>query len=181
VILIDSETTGLKEVSTVPADQQPRIIDFAALKLNDKTLKEEGALSFLIHPGKGISLSDEIVKITGITDAMLKGQPPFAGRYQAIVDFFLGEVLLGAHNLPFDRDVLALDLGRIGKLLQFPWPPKHFCTAELTQDITGKYLKQQDLYQHYLRKAANQTHRALDDVRQLAEIVRCMRKDGGRI
>lgn len=178
MILIDNETTGLKEVSTVPSDQQPRIIEFAALQLDNKSLKEKGAFHFLIHPGKGISLSDDIVKITGITDAMLRGQPPFAGRYETIVNFFLGESMLVAHNLPFDRDVLALDLARIGRQYQFPWPPHHRCTAELTQDIKGKYLRQQDLYEHYMGKPANQTHRALDDVRQLAEIVRCMRKEG---
>lgn len=177
MILIDNETTGLKEVSTVPLEQQPRIIEFAALRLDDKTLKETGALHFMIHPGKGISLSDEIVKITGITDSDLKGQPPFAGRYQAIVDFFLGERTLVAHNLPFDRDVLAMELMRLGRPYQFPWPPVHICTVELTQGITGKYMKQEDLYQHFFGRPANQTHRALDDVRQLAEIVRRLRKE----
>ena len=178
MILFDTETTGLKEVSTVPLDQQPRIIEFAALRLDGETLKEKAHLHFLINPGKGISLSSEIVKITGLRDSDLKGQPPFAGRYSTIVDFFLGERVLVAHNLPFDRDMVAMELMRLGRPYQFPWPPVHHCTAELTQGITGKYMKQEDLYKHYLGRSANQTHRALDDVRQLAEIVRCMRKEG---
>lgn len=178
MIILDTETTGLLGPTALPLDQQPQIIEFAATQLKETKgggLKVGKSLHLLLNPG--VPLSDEIIKITGLTDDDLKDAPSFAVVYQSIVDFFIGEEIMVAHNLPFDRGMLAGELQRIDKLLAFPWPPKHICTAEATEHLSedGKYMKQEALYKLATGRDANQTHRANDDVAQLVEIVRWMR------
>lgn len=176
VILFDTETTGLLGPSALPLEQQPRIIELGLLKLDGGTLKEVDAISQLLNPEQ--SLSAEITKITGLRDSDLRGAPTFATMYPRLAGFFLGAEMLVGHNLPFDRGMLAGELQRMGRLLEFPWPPRHVCTAEQTEHLEGKLLKQEALYQRVTGKPADQTHRAGDDVRQLAVIVRWMRKEG---
>lgn len=176
LIIFDTETTGLLGPSALPLEQQPRIIELGLLKLDGETLEEMEVLTQRLDPEQ--PLSAEITKITGLTDRDLRGQPTFARVYPRLVDFFLGARVLIGHNLPFDRGLLAGELQRMGKLLAFPWPPEHICTAEQTEHLEGKLLKQEALYQRATGHPANQTHRAGDDVRQLAEIVRWGRKEG---
>ena len=178
MILLDTETTGLPGVSALPVDKQPEIIEFAALKLDEITLEERASFIFKCRPKLVEMLDPVITKITGITWAMIKDQHTFVHYIQDLTDFFLGERTLVAHNLPFDRDMLRFELKRIGREIMFPWPPEHRCTVELTHDIQGKPSKQEWLFEHYTGKKANQTHRALDDVRQLATVVRYMREEG---
>lgn len=177
MIILDTETTGLTGVSALDLAQQPFIIEFAALKLNDTSLEEEDSLTFFCKPPLQ-ALDPVITKITGITWDMIKNKEPFVYHVEDVADFFLGEKILVAHNLPFDRALLEYELKRIGREFMFPWPSKHLCTVELTHDIQGKPSKQEFLYEHYVGKPANQTHRAIDDVRQLATIVRHIRKEG---
>jgi DNA polymerase III epsilon subunit-like protein len=179
MIILDTETTGLPGTVALPEEQQPEIIEFAALKLDDETLEEVDSVHFMCKP-RILPLDPIITKITGIRTEDLMGKPAFVSMLKPIVRLFRGETHLVAHNLPFDRDILWFELKRLGHDLRFPWPWEHCCTAELTSDILGKPMKQEVLYEHATGKKANQTHRALDDCRQLAEIVRWMR-DGGRI
>lgn len=177
MIVWDTETTGLPGVSLLELTKQPEIIEFGAIKLNDETFEEVGAIHFLCRP-RILPLDPVIVKITGIRTEDLVDKPPFVSFLPQVIDFFLGEQTMVAHNLPFDRQLLYFELRRLGLEWNFPWPYHHRCTAELTQDIKGKPMKHEDLYEHYIGHSANQTHRALDDVRQLCDIVRCMRREG---
>jgi DNA polymerase III epsilon subunit-like protein len=179
MIVLDTETTGLLEPEAAPLSKQPYIVDFAAVKLDDKTLERVESIEFLAKPA--IPMSPEAVEITGITDEMLKGELPFAASYMILVNFFLGETTLVAHNLPFDRGCLEMELRRMGRLTRFPWPFNHLCTVELTKDITGKFSKQSHVYLHYFGEDPAQEHRAMSDVKQLCDIIRAMRKEGGRI
>lgn len=176
MILLDTETDGLLGPTALPLDQQPKIIEIGLIKLAEPDLNIVDQLHLLLNPGR--PLSEEITKITGLRDEDLRGKPSFARIYPQLVDFFLGEEMLVAHNLPFDRGVLAGELQRIDKLLAFPWPPKHVCTVEATQHLQDKYLKQEVLYEMATGRPADQTHRAHDDVSQLAEIVVWLRGEG---
>jgi DNA polymerase III epsilon subunit-like protein len=176
VILIDTETTGLIQPGAVPLSQQPHIIEFAAIKLDDKSLEEVDNAHFLCKPP--VLLPEIITKITGLTDADLEDQLPFPAHLPAVLPFFCGEVTLVAHNLPFDRGMVTLELQRLDRVSRFPWPYLHRCTVELTMDIKGHRLKQEQLYEMATGQPAGQTHRALDDVRQLAEVVRWLREEG---
>lgn len=175
MIILDTETTSLRGVSALPLEQQPRIIDIAALKVDAK-LKVTAKVSMLINPG--IPVPPECTKITNITDDMVKKAPKFIKAYPELIELFIGERTMIVHNLPFDRGVFADELRRIDRVLQFPWPPDQICTAEQTAHLNGgKYFKQEALYEHLFGMPANQTHRAEGDAQQLLEIVRRLRKD----
>ena len=177
MIIFDTETTGLPEKSGVRLNLQPHIIEFAALKVTTHSLEEIDRISFLCRAP--VPVPAQITEITGITDADLNGKKKFVSHYLDLVNFFVGETMLVAHNLPFDRTMLTFELMRLDKVTQFPWPWRHVCTAEETAHMNGgKYFKQEDLYAHLFGEPANQTHRAMDDVMQLYKIILQLRKDG---
>lgn len=144
MIVWDTETDGLPKPEAVPVNEQPQVIEFAGIKLNDKTLSEEGRLQFYCNPGH--PLPDEIVKATHITDEMLKDQPPFVAHLSKLQSFFLGQPTMAAHFLEFDRRMLVFELTRLDMVTKFPWPPKHICTMEVSNYIKGHRLSLADLY-----------------------------------
>lgn len=174
MIILDTETTGLVQPEAVRISAQPRLIEFAALKLHGPKLIVADQLEFMCHPG--CPLPTEITNITGITDKDLADRQPFAAHYEKLVEFFLGTETMVAHNLPFDRDILRYELERMGRLLKFPWPPDHKCTVELTNGIRSKRLTLSQLYEHATGKEHKDAHRAMADVEALADCVRWMRK-----
>ena len=114
IVVLDLETTWLLGPEALPIDQQPRIIEVGVVVLSKtKGLKKLDSFSSLLNPGAPIP--EESVKITGITDEMVKDAPSFAGVYNRLVELFFGSRTLVAHNLPFDRGVLIWELQRIGK------------------------------------------------------------------
>lgn len=90
-VVFDLETTGLN------AKLGDSIIEIGAVKINNGKIIDK--YDELINPG--VSLSDEIIKITGITDDMLKDK---RNEYHGIKDFmeWVGELPLVAHNARFD-------------------------------------------------------------------------------
>ena len=73
MIIFDTETTGLYANTLLPLKQLPKIVEFYALKLDDVTLEEVGELDQLLDPSQ--PLDEEVQKITGLTDADLRGKP----------------------------------------------------------------------------------------------------------
>jgi DNA polymerase III epsilon subunit-like protein len=185
MIIVDTETTGFTKPMSVPLDQQPEIIEFAALKLNDATLKEEACINFLIQP-RVLPLGPETIKATKITDDMVKSQPRFPQRVKEIVDFFFGERTVVGHNLGYDLTMMQLELARLMLLTKFPWPPVQICTVELTMDLEAPRqksdrLKLSELYKLVTGHEPDNKHRALDDCRSLAECVAWLRAKDARI
>jgi DNA polymerase III epsilon subunit-like protein len=176
MILLDTETTGLTEISVAPLDSQPRVLELFARRVDDQTLETQSELHFMCSPG--IPIPEKVTQITGITDDMVKGERRFAAHYLELAQFFLGETILVAHNLPYDRTVLLHELTRIDKITQFPWPYVHICTVERSQDLTNKYLTLTNLYIHYYGTDPHQLHRGAGDVDILHAVVRAMRKEG---
>lgn len=154
-IFYDTETTGLSA-------QTDRIIEIAAF---DPTLN----LTFVHFVNPGMPIPKESINICGITDAMVADAPSFAEVGQKFIDFCSGEVILIAHNNDaFDIHFLRQEFQR--NALPFPdW--KFFDTLKWAR----RYRK--DLPKHslqFLREmygiAANNAHRALDDVVVLYQI-----------
>ena len=171
MIIFDTETTGFVLPSVAPADQQPRIIDLAAVKMDPMSGEVYERIEFLLDPG--MTLPSEITKITGLTDADLKGKPSFATVFPEVVDFFLGERCMLAHNLPFDKSMLYWELIRIGAETMFPYPPQQICTVNLFADeFGGKGPKLTALYESVMGIKLEQKHRAMADVEALVDIVR---------
>jgi DNA polymerase III epsilon subunit-like protein len=175
MIIFDTETTGLILPSLVRIEEQPQIIEFAGVKLDDITLEEIERLTFMCNPG--CALPEEIIKITSITDEMLKDQEPFASHYHDLCDFFLGEQMMVAHNLDFDKTLLKLELIRIGKEFAFPWPPKQVCTVEASFGINNKRMRLSDLHLHCTGEDFKDAHRAMADTEALVRCVRWLRAE----
>jgi len=168
VIIFDLETTGLPKAEGTDLALQPKIIEFGAIKLDDD-LKEIDRLQFLCNPKE--SLIEKVVKITNITDDMLKNEKPFIAYYKDLCNFFLGEREIVAHNLPFDRKILRFELERIDKLTQFPWPPIHICTVEVGEKVWGRKVSLGEAYEKVTREKIKDAHRSLGDVEATLKLV----------
>lgn len=170
MIVWDTETTGLILPSSADQLKQPRIIDFAAIQLDPFTGEEVNRIETLLMPE--MLVPAEITKITGYTDADLKDAPLFAEVLPGIVDFFLGETCMLAHNLSFDKAMLYYELLRLDAVTAFPWPPMQLCTVQLFESEFGKFPKLTALYERKLGRKLEQRHTAMADVEALVEIVR---------
>ena len=175
MIVFDLETTGLPKAEGSDLDLQPKIIEFGAIKLDDKFNKID-TLEFLCNPGH--QLDPKIIKITGINDEDLKSEKPFISHYNKLAEWFLGEKVLAAHNLPFDRKILRFELERIDKLTKFPWPFIHLCTVEIGQTVWGKMRKLSEIYKEITGKEHKGAHRSLVDVEATIEIFKWYKKEG---
>jgi len=176
IVIYDTETTGLLAPAANDISKQPYIIEICAMKFtNDMELVDE--YSSLIKPP--IPISDEITKITKISNDMLKDAPSFADVYADIANLFLGASAMVAHNLGFDRSMLANELVRIDRLIQFPWPMRHICTVERSMSYEGRRLNLTKL--HKLATGKEQidgAHRAKTDVLALVKCFEFLRKEG---
>lgn len=176
MICFDTETTNLTSPEAAPLEQQPRVMELAAIILDDKTLKEQRRFEFLCDPRMPIPL--ESIKITGITNEMVKGKPPFVKFVPELTEFFLGQRIVAAHNLSFDLTVLRYELQRLGKVTAFPWPPTQLCTVEKTVALHGYRMKLGDLHLELTGREHKDAHRAMADVEALCDVVRVLRKKG---
>lgn len=175
MIIFDTETTGLVGPEALPLEKQPHIVEFSAVKLNDK-LEQIDDIDFICNPG--IELSPEITKITGLKTDDVKGKPPFGAHMTKLTDFFLGQHTIVAHNCEFDMKMLLLELRRLGKEYHFPWPSQRICTVERTEHIKGFRLNLASLYELSTKGGKfSGAHRAMNDVKALAQCVRWMRKE----
>lgn len=172
-LIIDCETTGLTMPGLADLSRQPKIIEFAAARIERGKVKAK--LSQLIYPGEKIT--PEITRITGIDDKMLKGKPMFPAVLPDIVKIFAGIDILIAHNAPFDCACLGYEMKRCGAVENVPnwypkwWPENVMCTVQEYRHEFGYRPKLTELYERKIGKKLDQKHRALDDVLALAEIV----------
>ena len=106
-VVFDLETTGLYPNSG------DSITEFGAVKIKDGKIIDR--YDELINPGK--DLSEEIIKITGITNEMLKDK---RNEHDGIIDFmkWVGDLPMVAHNAKFDISFIenALDKYNLDKL-----------------------------------------------------------------
>ena len=181
LIVFDTETTGLLEARPTPLSRQPHIIEFAGIRLEmdvpadgqPAKFIESSRLEFLCKPGKTLAtgdfINDKITEFTGIRNEDLKDKEPFAAHYTDLVRFFFGTEYLFAHYLAFDRDMLAIELQRMEKHFQFPWPPHHRCTVEASIGVRGYRLNLQALHEEATGMKFEGAHRAMADVEALVK------------
>ena len=157
-VVFDLETTGL---NTTPAmGAMDRIIELGAVKIREGRISEKLS-TFVACP---VRLSDEIVKITGITDDMLVGAPSLS---DVIADFykFSAGCSLVAHNMGFDYKFISYYGGEEG----YRFDQKQYDTLVMSQ----KMLR---LSHHRLNDVADffgftfHHHRAFDDAFVTAKI-----------
>jgi len=175
MIFADLETTGLIKPAAVELSQQPFITEVCFTRL-DKNFDMVGEIETFIKPP--IPIPPEVTDITGITDETVADAPTFVQIFDSLVDLFLGEKVIIAHNAPFDTGVLEFELMRHDLQNKFPWPKYHHCTVELSFPINNKRLKLRDLHElatgtQHLEGA----HRAKNDVYALIRSYRWLVKN----
>jgi len=102
IVALDIETTGLDP-------QKDTIIEVGAVRFNGKRVEDR--FSQLVNPGRPIPA--QITQLTGITNDMVRNQPPMSAVIQPLVDFIGNAPILG-HRIQFD-------LGFIKKWQHFPY------------------------------------------------------------
>lgn len=162
--VFDTETTGLTLPSAAPLEKQPKIIEIGLVILEGSVVVEKYGL--LIHPGEEIT--EEITKITGITNEDLAGQKSFAEAWPQIDAWFKSCDMLVAHNAPFDRAMFANEMARLG-MTDWPWTEEVICSVQEFTHVFGYRPRLIDLYQKATGQDLAQTHRAVDDAEALAE------------
>jgi DNA polymerase III epsilon subunit family exonuclease len=101
---LDTETTGAS------AEFGHRVIELGIVRVeNGKTVAE---YQQLIDPQRRVSPG--VTALTGISQAMVDGQPTFADQLPAALELLQGAVVLG-HNVRFDLSFLRKEFRRCGK------------------------------------------------------------------
>jgi DNA polymerase-3 subunit epsilon len=162
-IFYDTETTGIKP-------EKDYIIEIAAYD-------PERNLRFEKFANPGVPIPPEASAIHHITDEMVAAAPSFAHVGAEFIEFCAGDVVLIAHNNDaFDFHFLRCEFQRHS--LQFPSAWKFFDTLKWARRYRP------DLPRHtlqFLREiygiAANNAHRALDDVIVLHQIYQSLVDD----
>lgn len=167
LLAIDFETTGLLMHPSAKDALQPRIIEIGAA-LVDRHGDIVDTLGQIVNPG--VEIEEVITKITGLTNADLAQAPPLDDVLPRLRGMMESAEILVAHNLPFDEGVLKIELARRG-IDDWPWPALRICTVQNAFDRWGRRAKLTELYEELVGRPLEQTHRALDDVRALVEVI----------
>ncbi len=163
-LLFDTETTNLVHNSLQPLHKQPKIIEAFFLLLDDEDWSEVGTLHSYIDPGEAIPA--KVTEITGITDAMVKGQKTFRQWWPEIESFMAQADVVVAHNLSYDMAVMDFELQRMGGAVK--WPGRCVCTVEATEWMKGYRLSLTNLHMELFGEAFEKAHSAENDVRAMA-------------
>lgn len=163
LIFYDTETTGLNH-------EQDRIIEIAAYDP-----ESDSSFVQLINPGQPIPAAAAAVH--HITDEMVANSPPFAEVIEAFSEFCSPKATLIAHNNDaFDIHFLRAEFGRNSRSIPESW--------RFIDSLKWARRYRRDLPRHslqFLREvfgiAANQAHRALDDVIVLHRVFGCLTDD----
>lgn len=165
LILLDLETNGSKD---------HRIVEIGAVRL-DQDLKMMDTFQTLVD---GRPVTQEVVEIHGITEAMLEGQPKFKDVHESFDEWCKLSPLyvLAAFGAYFDMPVLRAEYDRIG--LKFP----HRGDAVDVKGVVWIELLKRGLPVKYLDPARaaellgipweGTRHRGLDDAKMEAKIFR---------
>ena len=166
-VLFDTETTGLLKPSANSVDDQPEIVELYCVMIDDE-FNPIGEFESFFKPR--IPITEELTKIHGITNEMVADAPSFSDKALDLAKFFTGTDCLVAHNLPFDRSMLANELIRCDKLINVPWPRLHVCTVEMAMPIEQRRMSLSNLHKYATGAPHEGAHRAKADVHAL---VRC--------
>ena len=153
IVCFDIETTGLNRKREV-------IIEIGAVVLKDGEVTD--TFNTFVSPGR--RLSQEIIRLTGITDEMLKGAP---SQEQALRDFlaFAGGRPLAAHNADFDMGFIAAGCRKYGIPFENPSVDSLILAQNLLPELSRYKL---DIVAEHLRLPAFNHHRASDDAATVA-------------
>ena len=159
-IVFDLETTGLSASTE-------RITEIGAVKI--KNGEELGRFSSFVNPG--MAIPPEVVKLTGITDAMVADAPSEDEAIEAFANFCGRGAVLVAHNAGFDSTFLKIAAGRVGMVLDYTYVDTLIMARSLYPGLKNHKL---GTIADHLNVALENAHRACDDAAALANIFKKM-------
>jgi DNA polymerase III subunit epsilon len=159
VVVVDVETTGW-------LPEESAITEIGAVRLNGGQVT--GEFSTLVRPAWPIPA--DIIKLTGITEEMVRRAPPAASALPAFLAFASGCVL-AAHNAPFDLSFLT----SASKSCGIAWPP----VAVIDTAVLARMVLTPDqvpdcrlaTLASYFGTRTVPCHRALADAKATAEVL----------
>ena len=156
-VVTDTETTG-----TSPSSD--RIIELAAVQVEDGAVTDR--FQQLVNPGR--SIPGRIAQMTGITTGAVFDAPPIE---EVLPDYlaFLGDGILTAHNLSFDRNFLEAELERAD---YDAMANDALCTLRLARRLLpGLKSKGLSRLVQFYDITVNGRHRALGDAEATATVL----------
>lgn len=170
-VVVDLETTGAR-AAPGPDGTADAITEIGAVKVRGGVV--EGEFATLINPRRGIP--PQIVRLTGITTAMVHDAPTVEAVLPAFLEFAgfdRGSVLV-AHNAGFDVGFLTAAAKRHGTA----WPrPPVLCTVRLARRVLSREEAPSVRLAELSRLFAvttTPTHRALDDARATVDVLHAL-------
>ncbi|MEW6406230.1 MAG: 3'-5' exonuclease [Chloroflexota bacterium] len=164
VIVIDFETTGLSPFAGA------RATEVAAVRI----VGNEIADSFQSLMNSGARVPQEIVRLTGITDTMLRTAPPAQRVMRQLLDF-VGTAPLVAHNASFDRSFFESECGHAGLKAAHSFT----CTMKLARRVYPRSpnFKLKTLLEYADIPHSEKMHRAMADAVATARLWLQMQQD----
>lgn len=183
ILFFDTETTGIPSYSLPNGDPaQPRCVQLAALMTDDDG-QEIQSVSVIIRPD-GWKIPKDVAAIHGITTYFALRHGVREQVAQVLFwDLMSRADLIVAHNIKFDRQVIATMFARAGRR-EFKFPPS-FCTADAATPIVNlpptekmvaagfnrpKTPKLEECIRHFFGETLDGAHDALVDVRACARV-----------
>ncbi|TDK99408.1 DEDD exonuclease domain-containing protein [Mycobacterium paragordonae] len=167
-VVVDLETTGgrAKGREGVTPDA---ITEIGAVKVCGGRVL--GEFATLVDPQR--SIPPQIVRLTGITTAMVCDAPTIEAVLPMFLDF-AGDSVLVAHNAGFDIGFLRAAAERC----ELPWPrPRVLCTVRLARRVLSREeapsVRLAELARIFA-VATQPTHRALDDARATVDVLHAL-------
>ena len=156
IVCFDIETTGLKVT-------QEAITEIGAVLLRDGKIVD--TFQTFVDPER--RLTPEIIGLTGITDAMLRGAPKLDDALHAFLDFAGGRIL-AAHNAEFDISFIRAGCKKCG----IPFEPTYLDSLIFAQNLLpGLKNYKLDVVAEHLKLPAFNHHRASDDAVPVAQML----------
>jgi DNA polymerase-3 subunit epsilon len=157
-VVVDLETTGV-------SPKTAEILEIGAVKIQNGQVVD--TFQTLVHPLGPIPSG--IVRLTGISPAMVADAPRLEEVFPAFMHF-LGDAVMVAHNLPFDKSFIEAAAQQVlGVVLGNP----SLCTLRLARKLLpGVPRKGLDALAERYQLTNSARHRALGDAEVTAEILK---------
>ncbi len=167
-MVVDLETTGGRMTGTA-GSAPDAITEIGAVKVRGGAVL--GEFATLIDPQR--SIPPQIVRLTGITTAMVSAAPTIDAVLPMFFDFAHGSVWV-AHNARFDVGFLRAAAERC----HIPWPqPRVLCTVQLARRVLSREEAPSvrlGALARLFAVATEPTHRALDDARATVDVLHAL-------
>ncbi|MDP2247818.1 MAG: 3'-5' exonuclease [Nitrosomonadales bacterium] len=149
LVILDLETTGLD-------CKAQRVTEIALLRIEDGSVV--ATWQSLINPT--IRIPQDNFEFTGISDAMVASAPIFPEVID-LLNGYLADAVVVAHNASFDRGFLAEEFSRADRVFD----KQMLCTVELSRllfPLEKRHNLDSIIYRHNLHVESR--HRAMGDV-----------------